>query len=342
MQRLADFAISPVYQGKMSNDILEIEVPKEKFANCLDCHFCADANHYRSETKCCDYHPIIPNYMVGAILADETTANAEGRKRALEKIQNKVGITPYGIIPPKNYSHLFKKTRDHFKKGHDDISKEIINQLKCPFSQKGLCTVYSYRGELCPSFHCTSVSGNFGRQFWKTQNKYLSHVERLCAIYFLKKANYPVDKLILKRINPIELKLENDKGELNQLKYDRIWKPIVESPESFYLSCFEMFLSLDQSTFESIIGFEGRILQDQMISQSVAFRNKTIPNFLKYIPGNEFKVQKLFSDAALLDYLKGFDGKKSTNELVRISLMEGTKYHQNIQLMIMNNILQEV
>jgi len=95
--------LSPLYRRLLPENLLTVSIPKERFADCNNCQHSNSEKSIRHHTKCCDFHPRLPNYIVGGLLSDETTDMAEGRKRIVKKIQNQKGVTPYGIIAPLAY-----------------------------------------------------------------------------------------------------------------------------------------------------------------------------------------------------------------------------------------------
>src|SRR5689334_16917323 len=75
-------------------------VPESR-ATCDDCAMChkggASAGpvvHFEPDVKCCTYQPALPNFLVGAILADDTGELEEGKRRVRERIATRVGVTP--------------------------------------------------------------------------------------------------------------------------------------------------------------------------------------------------------------------------------------------------------
>src|SRR4051812_31514765 len=61
---------------------------RESRATCSDCAMCSKGGSpapgvlsFRPDTKCCTYEPTLPNFLVGAILADTSPEMAEGRRR---------------------------------------------------------------------------------------------------------------------------------------------------------------------------------------------------------------------------------------------------------------------
>lgn len=156
--------LSPLYRQLLPESVLNIELPEERFADCDNCHHCQNERNFRFETKCCDYHPRLPNYIVGAILSDESPELQEGKKRILEKIKNRQGVTPYGIVAPMPYHTKFQANRA--KKKGEIAPQAEITELKCPYLNDGLCSIYKYRSDICPVFYCMSSSGQKGSKFW--------------------------------------------------------------------------------------------------------------------------------------------------------------------------------
>src|SRR6476661_2494548 len=99
MPRLID-ALPQLYRTRVAA-VFDREIPRETKATCDDCAMCDQSRAvpsvdglnrlFRPDTKCCTYHPKLPNYLVGALLSDEDPAMAEGRRRIEEKFARGVG-----------------------------------------------------------------------------------------------------------------------------------------------------------------------------------------------------------------------------------------------------------
>ena len=318
--------VSPIYETVMNSSFQNIDIPKEEFANCLDCHHCVHKKSPRAITKCCDYHPLLPNYVVGAILSDEREMLQNGIGRIERKISNKLGVTPYGIMASTAHRKLFLKTREHTGAWPQKID---IDALLCPFNDKGLCTIWDYRSELCAAFHCNSNGGEIGKKFWNLFYKYLITIEKSISIYIMRELGYPVMKLVIDRVSPKILKLDDEKEVLNQHKYDRIWDKWKNKEKEFYISCYSIFKKINPKQYVSIIGQEGQFLEEKLRLQSQVFRQNLIPEILLFerdkviserINEHQIKVGGIGMSNVHYQLLNSFDGKTRTYDVVRQSL----------------------
>jgi hypothetical protein len=51
---------------------------------------------FNPQTRCCTYHPKLPNFLVGGALL----AGGESRRVVTERLQNPDGVSPWGIVAP--------------------------------------------------------------------------------------------------------------------------------------------------------------------------------------------------------------------------------------------------
>ena len=70
-----------------------------------------EMDYFKPDAKCCTYHPGIPNYLVGAILADQGEELAEGRRRLRARIEARIGVTPGYIQAPRKYNQIYSAAR---------------------------------------------------------------------------------------------------------------------------------------------------------------------------------------------------------------------------------------
>ena len=149
-------------------EFLNHQIPEETKATCSSCAMCesncqtstvpysnAAANSaadgprfFSSDTKCCTYHPNLPNFLVGAILAQcilPGTNNSahEGQLRIGKKIVEKIGVTPYGINAPAKYNFLYQNSRDFFGRSKGMLCPYYIDQ------EGGLCSIWAHRDAVC-------------------------------------------------------------------------------------------------------------------------------------------------------------------------------------------------
>lgn len=270
--------ISSFYKALLPALVREIAPPEERFADCDNCHHCQSPKNFRYETKCCDYHPKLPNYMVGAILSDEDETLSEGRNRVLAKITAKKGVTPYGIIAPMEFHKAFQANRQ--KRKHAPQTE--LTNLKCPYlATDKSCTIYKYRSDICPVFYCMSSSGKAGSRFWNTAFEYMTSVERKLSLYALQQLGYPVLQTNTGQIGPAFFQLEDEAGILNDKTYQHIWKDWSGKEIAFYKACFQAIQTLSAPEVAHLLGIETEIMSQKMQQLAQKMQKINIPDFMQ-------------------------------------------------------------
>ncbi len=248
-------------------EFLMSEVPEETKATCSSCAMCKSScgqavaeedesaqNYFRPETKCCTYHPNVPNYLIGAVLADDRPEASEGRRRIEEKIRERVGVTPYGINAPAKYSLLYQSSKEFFGRA---------SGMRCPYyvdEQGGLCSIWRYRESVCSTYFCKHVAGADGRKFWMTLKGYLTLVETQLMRYaaFRLEPEY-----LLGEKHPAEpparklTREELEERSPSERDYQKLWGNWVGLEKDFYTECFKIVSSLSKVEVEKILGFDG-------------------------------------------------------------------------------------
>jgi len=322
--------LSPVYHSLLPAEVLSMEIPNERFADCMDCFHCTSTARATHSIKCCSYHPILPNYMVGAILKDHSPAMAEGRRRILEKIKNRIGVTPYGIIPPTEHQVLYNK---HVKKSKGEIarSKEIAKALQCPYqSAESMCTIWKYRTELCSTYHCASVGGQKGKRFWGVAFQYLTSMEQKLTLYALEAIGYPAKSIQTNRLNPIRFGLDTKDGTFNEPFYKKIWKQWEGQEIEFFEKSYALIQQINQDQVADLAGIEEKVQMTQLEERAQNMLQNEIPHFLQLdkthstyssieknqqftLPnGKRFKVTPL-----QLKFIRGFNGTTPTLTIIK-------------------------
>jgi len=319
--------LSPIYRHLLPTNVLNIELPEERFADCDNCHHCQSDKNFRYETKCCDYHPKLPNYIVGAILNDESPELAEGKRRILEKIAHRKGVTPYGIIAPMDYHKKFQANRQNKKEA---ALQAEMTALKCPYLDGGRCSIYKYRSDICPVFYCMSSSGTKGSRFWNTAHQYMIAVERKLTLYAMQQQGYPLLKLQLGGIGPNTFKLESDKEEVKPKVYTNIWKEWEGKEIEFYTQCFKTVLEMNAVQVSELLGIEENLKGQQMAELATKMALIDIPDFLQLdkshplVAAMQHKEKVQLSDGKTIQIpqiqrmlLKSFNGRTSTLSIVQ-------------------------
>jgi len=273
--------LSPIYKKILPKEVAQIELPEERFAQCSNCHHCHNQKNFRFATKCCDYHPRLPNYIIGAILSDTDANLTAGRERILTKIKNKRGVTPYGILAPLDYHQKFQANR---KKKGQHSSQEEFTALKCPYlTTDGLCSIYKYRSDICPVFYCMSSSGAEGSKFWNLAYQYMLDIERKLTIYALQEIGYPITAIQTGPLSPIHFKIEDKSGAINEKNYQKLWKIWAGKEIEFYKICYNQIEQLTCKKIKELTGIESTIMAQKLSDLALKMHQTQIPDFLKLI-----------------------------------------------------------
>jgi hypothetical protein len=315
--------IPSIYQS-LFPELLNIEFPEEKIATCDACTLCQSRQSPYINTKCCAYHPHLANFLVGGILNDTASSLAVGKQRIQSKIIARTGVTPYGIIPPVSYT-LRKKQADSL--GFWDRPQQLMEAQLCPYYDKGNCTVWKYRENLCVTYFCSSTGGNAGRTFWKKVNKYLKMAETSLAQYAMLQMGWPVEKIKTEPVTSADYNLEDEKGHVNDDVYSSLWGEWKGREEEFYGKCFEIVRNMDVVTFKKITGINREILDAAIRITQKDFQLAILPDTLLLNPGITYEKvaeektrlvweKDLFEiPTLLLPLIRAFNGERSTKDV---------------------------
>lgn len=284
----------PIVYHHLLPALLDIEIPEERLANCSDCNLCQTPKSPYLKAKCCNYHPVQPNFLVGALLTDEDPGLAEGRKRILEQLQCGEKVSKLGLKPDAAYSSNQNRilTQDQAFQTREELETQL-----CPYYDQGNCSVWKYREHLCVTYFCSSIGGKNGHLFWRKLDALLKTLEDQLAEYVGGQLKGSFDTLA------------------EQLAYFKKSYDLVQnmSPEQFEKNICE-------NLSEEI---------KQLKELALAFRQHAFPEYLSF--PKEIEIQNLGDHKILLrlddketeisavvySLLRLFDGKRSTSEVFR-------------------------
>lgn len=257
------------YKEILHSKVLNVNVV-EKAATCDNCLRSRDKRFsytYKSNLKCCTFHPYLPNYAVGALL--EMPVQTKGIQEIKRKIEQHEFNLPIGILAPYDYQFKFL-TKDESDFGNDE-------SLLCPYYDRegNRCSIWQYRGVVCTSFYCRSDYGQNGLKFWAVLSDYLSYVEMALAeeclvqldfsprdlsdqLLYLNKRDFEADELSQKAIAPKEMKM--------------LWNAYPDATE-FYKKCFAIVKKLDRNQFKEILGRQGLELEKEVLEYADRRKN---------------------------------------------------------------------
>ncbi|MDP2304612.1 MAG: hypothetical protein Q8P18_01125 [Pseudomonadota bacterium] len=176
---MSDPALPPLY-ARWMDALLGGHIPKETRATCSNCAMAPPAGEpmgpgqFDPTTKCCTYVPRLPNFLVGAVLADEDPDNAPGRATVEGRILAGVGVTPLGLARPPAWDLLYRHGVVR-----SDTAFGRTRSLRCPhFLADGRCGIWRHREGVCATWHCRNDRGAVGLAFWEALGGLLGVLER--------------------------------------------------------------------------------------------------------------------------------------------------------------------
>jgi len=286
----------PALYKPLLPSLFEREIPAETKATCASCAMCESTcrngveavdgqrRFFRPDTKCCTYYPKLPNYLVGALLADADPAIEEGRARVLEKIKRRVGVGPQWLRPPAKYKILYDNAQRAFGRSES---------LLCPYFEKssGSCSIWPYREAVCSTYFCKYVAGADGRKLWMSIKTFLSLAEIQLSRYALLKLHPDYIAAGFER-DGAEGRLtadELDETPLPEREHQKLWGSWAGRETELYKASYELVRGLDAAQFERILGLDGTIASFTLGRLQEAAVTQELPEVLRLNPDATLK-----------------------------------------------------
>lgn len=163
-------------------------IPVEQYADCMNCHMCKpndavkDVRTFSEKTKCCTFKPIIPNYLVGAILND-----SDNQTKLHDYIKTGTKLAPLGYYPTKT------ELRDYANIIPDKFGMD--ESVMCELLVDGNCSVWQYRNSICSSYFCHYYKGIHGKAFWEAVRDFLQFIEEAISEHCALSLGIPASHL---------------------------------------------------------------------------------------------------------------------------------------------------
>lgn len=283
-ERVIDFL--PEIYGRFLPEFFDRPVAEERHATCAQCAMCPPPNaplppdaYFSPSTKCCTYHPALPNYSVGGLLRDDTPAGAEGRRRILQKIANRRGVTPAGILPPPKLLLL---------RSHGAQAFGRATSLVCPYldQEKGACTVWAHREGECATWFCKHNQGFDGRAFWRSVRDYLQSLHVVLSTYVLRELGFDPDRIVEgfgSSIDALDARNMDDRPPTDQ-EYAAVWGDWVGREVELFTTAFDMVSALDREAFSKLVGVRHDLTVDCLAKRHDAIVKPQLPDPLMRNP----------------------------------------------------------
>lgn len=254
-----------IYQHLWPKELMGLN-PIETKATCDNCLCSQNKNaklpKYRSDLKCCTFHPFMPNYLIGEILSAASVAD-EFKEMIRQKIQQREYALPMGIFAPVNYQYEFLN-----REFQDFGNKE---SFLCPYfsKQNNNCGVWQFRGSVCTSYFCLSDRNDSGMRFWEAFGDYLNGLEMTLSQEFMAARGFSPELIEagLEYMNcetgsPEEL----DSASMSQSMFNYLWWDYqLTEIEEFYKSASQYVKKLTKEDFNKILDPELKEMEHSLI-----------------------------------------------------------------------------
>jgi hypothetical protein len=189
--------LPPLY-ARWASEFLSGAIPAESEATCSDCAMLsgergtarpAAAPFFNPDTKCCTYLPVLPNFLVGRMLADDSPEFARGRVTLEARLTARIAVSPAGIGRSATYDLLYV-TRGKSLFGR-------ARSMRCPHyidEGGGQCGIWRHRAAVCATWFCKYARGAVGQRFWQALHRLLSAVEGELSVWCARQLGVDADR----------------------------------------------------------------------------------------------------------------------------------------------------
>ncbi len=308
---------------------------EERHATCHACAMCAPATgaafpaegYFSPDTKCCTFHPALPNYAVGGLLGDRSDAGAEGRRRIEAAIASRIGVTPIGILPPARRAVLQQHARRAFGRARS---------LLCPYfdASHGGCTVWAHREAECATWFCKHNDGYAGREFWNQLRDYLAGVHRLLASHVLHELGFDPDRIAAGYGRRDDLDARDlDGAPPSEADYSAMWGAWAGREAELYTTAYEMVQALDRERFAALAGLTGGLDLARLEKRYTAMRNPVLPDRLLKNPS--MRVMRTPEGVAMMSYESGEPTRLRTRVFELLDYFDGRHPTADVQAAVL-------
>lgn len=327
--------LPPLY-ARWASEFLSAPIPVETEATCSNCamlaaeggdtHLAAVTPFFNPDTKCCTYLPVLPNFLIGRMLADDSPEFARGRATLEARLDARIALSPFGLGRGATFDLLYVTSGPSWF-GH-------ARTMRCPHyidDNGGQCGVWRHRAAVCATWFCKHVRGAVGQRFWQALHRLLSAVERELSLWCALELGISSDALrrFLNERKPVPSPGPADLDGVAITAAHAFGEWSGREPD-FFRECARMVNALRWQEIERICGPEVRALTALTREAFDDLRSRTIPRTLRagpftvIGPGQHSSVVEGYDGADRLELpnevlavLHRFDGSVSTTQALR-------------------------
>lgn len=284
LRRLLGTAYAAVLPG-----FFDRPAPPERRATCEGCAMCVPVGEapaageragFSPDAKCCTYHPSLPAFAAGALLADGSPEWQEGRRRLRERIARQHGVGPRGVDAPPAYWLRYEAAPSAFGRARD---------LLCPYFDAGRCTVWSFREAVCATYYCKHEQGADGQAFWQAVRRYLAELGEALVTHALVELGCDTELALARpdaRVTPEEL----DGQPLPPADYQARWGRWAGREEELFREVHRLVAAMGPAGAERAGGARLRACLVLVEARWRALAEPALPERLRRNP--QLKVQR--------------------------------------------------
>jgi Fe-S-cluster containining protein len=261
--QIAESPLPPLY-ARWMKDLLSGDIPAETAALCLNCVMCPypdrlltpDDITFDEQMKCCTYIPRLPNFLVGCILAHDSTVLEAGKSSIEARLQRGIGVGPLGL----------ERTAEERLRFEEMIKAERFGKdpsFRCPHfleQETGICVIWPYRNAACATYFCRHVRGAFGAKFWNTLKLLLTAAENAAAQWCVHRLDLDYEALFDLYATRILGAISPEDQTADESMRRRLWGSWWGREREFYVECGRLAVDLTWGDVIEIGGIELRNL----------------------------------------------------------------------------------
>ena len=329
--------LPPLY-ARWVDELLRQPLPLETLATCHDCVMCkppgparpAPGPQFKPSLKCCTYLPTLPNFLVGAVLADSSPDAAEGRATMERRVAAGVAVTPAGVTMTPVYKLLYQ--------GGKLSGFGRATALKCPHyidREGGQCGIWRHRNSVCSTYFCTWERGVMGQRFWQEMVALLQSVEFSLGDWCVQQLDVGTEALQLmfpppdaKR--PSSLSAHDLDGLADAELQRAVWGRWYGREREFYVEAARLVAPLAWADVARL-GGPGVSIHAQLLGAAyTALMSDEVPEYLQVSPFDAAPIDEAFTrvwsragrhspievPTPLVSALRHFDGRTRTQDAI--------------------------
>jgi len=270
------------------------DIPSEPKATCHDCAMCRapaevapanDAVFFDPRSKCCTYMPVLWNFLVGALLDDDSAEAAAGRRTVEARIAAGVAVTPLALERPPAYSVLYSHILEAFGRAQS---------MRCPHYLEeagGLCGVWRARESTCATWFCKHERGAVAKRFWEELHRLLQVTEREVATWCV--AELDVGTEALAAIFPFPTRPPGPvtgadfDGEATPERRKLVWGKWAGREQAFYREAGRLAGAL---SWADVVSLGGAEVRTAVQLTEAAFEKFTTPRLPERLRARSFRL----------------------------------------------------